>query len=81
MRRQKCIDECRHLTIEFFHIMQKDSLIFTGLKLWRNGQCTVVKAQQHITINKKHPDQQENSAERRSRSGHGGQLTAAIGSR
>jgi hypothetical protein len=27
------------------------------------------------------PDQQEDSAERRSRSGHGGQLTAAIRSR
>jgi hypothetical protein len=61
--------------------MQKDSFIFAGLKLSRNGQCTVAKAHQHITINKKHPDQQEDSAERRSRSGHGEQLTAAIRSR
>jgi death-on-curing protein len=35
----------------------------------------------HLDDVKAEPDQQEDSAERRSRSGHGGQLTAAIRSR
>jgi hypothetical protein len=43
-------------------------------------EVLAIQASGALTI-KAAPDQQEDSAERRSRSGHGGQLTAAIRSR